>query len=208
MSSAHSPLGAPPAPAPRWNPPPTGEPGSEHSPLGVLPLPDGDGYMRVRGVAVDAPRAPDRPPPRVRAGPLVDRGARRVWSGGREIELAYQEYELLDCLTASPGRAIPREELLERVWSARRGQGTRTIDVHVHRLRRKLDPAGGLTTTVRRVEATSTRGLRRRLPPPEAETPARPRERGRAAGSAARGPGRQPPSAGPVTGSPRARQAR
>ncbi|ADH66821.1 Staphylococcal respiratory response protein A [Nocardiopsis dassonvillei] len=152
MPSAHSPLGAPPAPAPPRNPPPTaGGPGSEHSLLGVLPLPGGDRYMLVYGVVVDEPRTPDRPPPRVRAGLLVDRGARRVWSGGREVELTYQEYELLDCLTASPGRAIPREELLERVWSARRGQSSRTIDVHVHRLRRKLGPAGGLITTVRRV---------------------------------------------------------
>lgn len=122
----------------------------EHSLLGVLPLPESDKYMLVYGVVVDEPHTRARPLPPA-GGLLLDRDARRVWSDGREVELTYQEYELLECLTESPGRAITRAELMGRVWGAAEGMHSRTIDVHIHRLRRKLGPTGDLIATVRRV---------------------------------------------------------
>ncbi|MET9779580.1 winged helix-turn-helix domain-containing protein [Nocardiopsis alba] len=126
---------------------------SEHSLLGVLPLPESGRYMLVYGVIVDEPHPRDRPvPPEVEACPLfLDRGARRVWARGAEVELTYQEYELLDRLTASPGRAVTRAELLERIWGSGRDLHSRTIDVHIHRLRRKLGAAGEHIVTVRKV---------------------------------------------------------
>ncbi|MFD6100928.1 winged helix-turn-helix domain-containing protein [Nocardiopsis flavescens] len=122
----------------------------EHSLLGVLPLPESGKYMLVYGVVVDEPHPRGRPLPPA-GGLLLDRAARRVWSDGHEVELTYQEYELLECLTDSPGRAITRAELMQRVWGAVEGMHSRTIDVHIHRLRRKLGPAGDLIATVRKV---------------------------------------------------------
>lgn len=59
--------------------------------------------------------------------------------GGGRIELTDREAELLRYLAANPGRAVSREEILERVWRIdARGVDTRTIDMHVARLREKL----------------------------------------------------------------------
>ncbi|MBR8740201.1 winged helix-turn-helix domain-containing protein [Nocardiopsis sp. MG754419] len=139
-------------PTPEDRPANTGPPEGDHSLLGVLPLPESGRYMLVYGVVVDEPHARSRPVPEVTGGNLLlDRDARRVWAEGREVELTYQEYELLDCLTASPGRAVTRSELLERVWGVSRELHSRTIDVHIHRLRRKLGPAGEHIATVRKV---------------------------------------------------------
>lgn len=146
-----------PTPTPRYLPPtavpsPSPEPAEgDHSLLGVLPLPENGRYMLVYGVVVDQPQEPARSAPTVNGTLLLDRGSRRVWARGAEVELTYQEYELLECLTSSPGRAVARGELMERVWGASRDLHSRTIDVHVHRLRRKLGPAGDLIVTVRKV---------------------------------------------------------
>ncbi|MEE2038006.1 winged helix-turn-helix domain-containing protein [Nocardiopsis sp. CT-R113] len=128
-----------------------GDTDSDHSLLGVLPLPESGKYMLVYGVVVDEPHCRARPLPTTGGALLIDRDARRVWSGGREVELTYQEYELLECLADSPGRAIARGELMERVWGTHQDLHSRTIDVHIHRLRRKLGRAGDLIATVRKV---------------------------------------------------------
>jgi DNA-binding response OmpR family regulator len=61
------------------------------------------------------------------------------YDDGRRTELSEKEADLLRYLAANPGRAISREELLERVWQINpRGLTTRTIDMHVTRLREKL----------------------------------------------------------------------
>jgi DNA-binding response OmpR family regulator len=61
------------------------------------------------------------------------------YDDGRRTELSEKEVDLLRYLAANPGRAISREELLERVWQINpRGLTTRTIDMHVTRLREKL----------------------------------------------------------------------
>ncbi|CAL9391985.1 hypothetical protein SUDANB121_01284 [Nocardiopsis dassonvillei] len=167
MPTAHTATAAtearPTRPAPTAVPGPRATPGAvgiasatgsgEHPLLGVLPLPGGGKYMLVYGVIVDEPHTRGRPLPPA-GGLLLDRDARRVWSDGREVELTYQEYELLECLTGAPGRAITRTELMQRVWGAAEGMHSRTIDVHIHRLRRKLGPAGDLIATVRRVGYT------------------------------------------------------
>lgn len=138
--------------SPKGRPPQASTPEGEHSLLGVLPLPESGRYMLVYGVVVDEPHPRTHPTPEATDGLLLlDRDARRVWAQGQEIDLTYQEYELLDCLTATPGRAVTRSELLERVWGASRDLHSRTIDVHIHRLRRKLGPAGERIATVRKV---------------------------------------------------------
>ncbi len=58
---------------------------------------------------------------------------------GRNIELTYKEYELLKLFASNPGRVFRREDILNRIWGDDYFGGTRTVDVHVRRLRSKLD---------------------------------------------------------------------
>ncbi|GBD12549.1 Sensory transduction protein regX3 [bacterium HR24] len=76
----------------------------------------------------------------LRQGDLViDLASYRVFVGGRPVHLTYKEYELLRFLAANPGRVFSREELLNKVWGYEFYGGTRTVDVHVRRLRAKLE---------------------------------------------------------------------
>jgi two-component system response regulator RegX3 len=73
----------------------------------------------------------------------VDSGARRVHLDGRELELSRKEFDLLEALVAAAGRVVTREHLMATVWATEWFGPTRTLDVHVGTLRRKLgdDPA-------------------------------------------------------------------
>ena len=55
--------------------------------------------------------------------------------------LAFKEYELLKLMAANPGRVYSRETLLEQVWGYQYFGGTRTVDVHIRRLRSKIEDA-------------------------------------------------------------------
>lgn len=79
----------------------------------------------------------------------IDRGAHRVTLDGAEIELTPTEYKLLLILAERRGRVQARSHLLETVWEAAPDIQTRTVDMHVQRLRTKLGPAGALIETVR-----------------------------------------------------------
>jgi DNA-binding response OmpR family regulator len=71
----------------------------------------------------------------------LDRKARRVKVRGVEIALTAKEYDLLACLAEEPGAVVTRQELLDEVWDPHWYGPTRTIDVHVASLRKKLgDP--------------------------------------------------------------------
>jgi two-component system OmpR family response regulator len=69
----------------------------------------------------------------------VDLIARRVTRGGRRIELQPREFSLLEFLLRHQGQVVTRTMLLERVWDYHFDPGTNVIDVHVSRLRKKLD---------------------------------------------------------------------
>jgi DNA-binding response OmpR family regulator len=80
----------------------------------------------------------------VRVGPLVVDAARRVASvGGEALELSRKEFEILELLAREAGRVVTRERMLEEVWDTTWFGSTKTLDVHVSALRRKLgdDPA-------------------------------------------------------------------
>jgi two-component system phosphate regulon response regulator PhoB len=79
----------------------------------------------------------------------VDRSAHRVMVDGREIELTPTEYKLLVTLAERRGRVQARTHLLETVWEAAPDIQTRTVDMHIQRLRAKLGAAGDLIETVR-----------------------------------------------------------
>lgn len=89
---------------------------------------------------------------RLEHGPLVlDPVAHRVWLGREEVNLARREYELLLFLLQHPGMAYRREDLLNYVWGYDYLGESRTVDVHVRQLRKKLDRPGepSLIETVR-----------------------------------------------------------
>ena len=84
------------------------------------------------------------------AGPIrIDRAAHRVSVDGQEVELTPTEYKLLLTLAERRGRVQARGHLLETVWEAAPDIQTRTVDMHVQRLRAKLGPAGEMIETVR-----------------------------------------------------------
>ena len=74
-----------------------------------------------------------------------------VWARGEKIDLTYKEFELLKYFLIHPRRVFTRAELLEKVWEMDFYGGTRTVDVHIRRLRAKLGLAGDLIHTVRNV---------------------------------------------------------
>ena len=84
------------------------------------------------------------------AGPVtIDRAAHKVTVDGNEIELTPTEFKLLLTLAERRGRVQARAHLLETVWDAAPDIQTRTVDMHVQRLRTKMESAGDLIETVR-----------------------------------------------------------
>jgi two-component system, OmpR family, phosphate regulon response regulator PhoB len=79
----------------------------------------------------------------------VDRSAHRAALNGRELNLTATEYKLLLTLLERRGRVQTRPQLLETVWEAQPDIQTRTVDMHVQRLRSKLGEAGKMIETVR-----------------------------------------------------------
>jgi hypothetical protein len=131
-------------------------PGSAGTLLAVVPIPGTGSSLAIVGYTVPAGVARDQVPGPRRAdgGLVVDHARRCVWLGGREVQLTYQEFELLAFLSANPGQTHRRADLLERVWGQQENSRhqTRTVDVHVSRLRRKLGPVfGQCLTTEHRV---------------------------------------------------------
>ena len=77
----------------------------------------------------------------VRLGELaIDTDTYRVTAAGRSLDLTFKEFELLRFLAQQPGRVFTRPALLREVWGYDFYGGTRTVDVHVRRLRAKLGP--------------------------------------------------------------------
>jgi hypothetical protein len=71
-------------------------------------------------------------------GLLLDHDQRRVWADGAEVALTFQEFELLAFLAAHPDTVFSRADLVREVWQREFAADSRTVDVHVSRLRHKL----------------------------------------------------------------------
>ncbi len=69
---------------------------------------------------------------------VLNRNAREVAVDGQAVELTTKEFDLLATLLENPGIVVSRDQLLDRVWGMTYPGGTRTVDVHVAQLRRKL----------------------------------------------------------------------
>jgi two-component system, OmpR family, response regulator len=102
------------------------------------------GELRARvGALLRRPAAGAAPETRLGVADLdIDLLARVVRRAGRVIELKPREYQLLEYLARNVGRVVTRTMLLEQVWDYHFDPGTNVVDVHVGRLRRKLEEGG------------------------------------------------------------------
>jgi Transcriptional regulatory protein, C terminal len=125
--------------------------------LAVVPIPGTGTSMAIVGYPVTAPGGPAGTASAAadaagadaaerhsqRSGLLLDHDQRRVWVDGAQVALTFQEFELLAFLSAHPATVFSRSDLVSRVWQRDFSADSRTVDVHVSRLRHKLGPAYG-----------------------------------------------------------------
>jgi DNA-binding response OmpR family regulator len=106
----------------------------------VKPFVVGELLARIRalGRRAGAARADDA---RAFGGVAVDRLRRTITADGRKLSLTPKEYTLLEYFLLNPDRVVTRSELLEKVWEMQFDPGSNVIDVHVARLRSKLQRA-------------------------------------------------------------------
>jgi DNA-binding response OmpR family regulator len=136
------------AQAPGAEPLPLPGPGADGTLLAVVPIPGTRTSLAIVGYPVtmpgDAPAAqPAGQPVGERPGLLLDHDQRRVWVGGTEVPLTFQEFELLAFLAAHPATVFSRADLVRQVWQRDFAADSRTVDVHVSRLRHKLGSSYG-----------------------------------------------------------------
>lgn len=89
----------------------------------------------------------------------IDMAARRVWRGGREVELTPREYSLLAVLVVRRNLALSRSQLLALAWGYEYVGESRTVDVHINRLRRKLGLEQEIQTVFKIGYRLNTRGI-------------------------------------------------
>jgi DNA-binding winged helix-turn-helix (wHTH) protein len=137
--------------------------------LAVVPVADSTSRLAIVGYLIPADEAPPGGPPAGadglrpdHGGLLVDAAQHRVTADGRDTGLVFREFELLAFLAANPGWAFTRAQLLTRVWAGLQHGTTRTVDIHIHRLRRKLGPEYGQ-------RLVTVRGVGYMYQPPNAE---------------------------------------
>jgi hypothetical protein len=140
-------------------------PGADGTLLAVVPIPGTGTSLAIVGYPVTAPESvavatgavpmgpiPAGPifagaaagqPAGGRFGLLLDHDQRRVWADGAEVTLTFQEFQLLAFLAAHPTTVFSRAELVREVWQRDFAADSRTVDVHVSRLRHKLGPSYG-----------------------------------------------------------------
>lgn len=117
----------------------------------LRPLVPAELYARVR--QLDWRTAAFGSEEAIKIGDLViDLAGYEVHLRGRRLEFTHQEFELLKFLAQHRGRVFTRDQLLQKVWGYEYTGGTRTVDIHVRRLRAKLgSEAGGIIETIRNV---------------------------------------------------------
>lgn len=105
---------------------------------------------RIR-LALDSQGEDERSSKISASGIVIDEASYSAKSAGRTLDLTYKEFELLRFLALHPGRVFTREQVLSEVWGYDYFGGTRTVDVHVRRLRAKLGDQESVIGTVRNV---------------------------------------------------------
>jgi two-component system OmpR family response regulator len=89
---------------------------------------------------------PERPAVLSAAGLTLDPASRAVMRDGAPVELTTREVAVLEYLMRRPGRVVSKTELLDHCWDAAYDGGPAVVEVLIHRLRRKIDPASGAPT--------------------------------------------------------------
>ncbi|MCQ1999500.1 winged helix-turn-helix transcriptional regulator [Arthrobacter zhaoxinii] len=119
----------------------------------------GPAELEARLRLASARGAAEAPSTEIRAsGVVIDEASYTARVNGTALNLTYKEFELLKYLAQHPGRVFTRDQLLHEVWGYDYYGGTRTVDVHVRRLRAKLGPDHEtLIGTVRNVGYRFTR---------------------------------------------------
>jgi DNA-binding response OmpR family regulator len=108
----------------------------------VIVVPWRLGELRLRIARLLDKKTPPPEASLINAGDLViDPERYDVYVASKPVLLTFKEYELLKLLSSNPGRVYSREALLEQVWGYQYFGGTRTVDVHVRRLRSKIEDA-------------------------------------------------------------------
>ncbi|MFC3455403.1 response regulator transcription factor [Amycolatopsis speibonae] len=109
--------------------------------------------------------APPESRPAIAVGHLrVDTAGRRVSVGGREISLRAKEFDLLARLAEQPGVAVSRDTLMSEVWDAHWYGSTKTLDVHIAALRRKLTESAPTPEQAPRISTLRGHGYRLEQP--------------------------------------------
>ena len=113
----------------------------------------GPAEVDIRIRLATSPSASNTGEPLIQTGNIIiDEAGYSAKLNGAQLDLTYTEFELLKYLAQHPGRVFSRQQLLSDVWGYDYFGGTRTVDVHVRRLRAKLGPgADTLIETVRNV---------------------------------------------------------
>lgn len=126
------------------------QPSDDFDDLVLIPYVPVELYVRIR--RAEWRRSEFESQERVKAGAvLIDLAAHEVTVGGRTIGLTHQEFALLRFLATNRGRVFSRQQLLERVWGVSYYGGSRTVDIHIRRLRMKLGKEHVPIETVRGV---------------------------------------------------------
>lgn len=116
----------------------------------LVPYVPAELYMRIR--RAEWRRSEFAGKERIKIGPMcIDLAGHEVTVDGRVVDLTHQEFALLKFLSQNRGRVFSREQLLNRVWGVNYYGGSRTVDIHVRRLRMKLGPIADPIETVRGV---------------------------------------------------------
>jgi len=111
-------------------------------PFGIREL-----VARIRAVTRRTAPRPEAPAEPLRIGALeIDRRTHRVAVGEHDVALTRKEYDLLVFLAADPGAVRTREDIIDEVWDPHWYGPTKTLDVHIASLRRKLGDAGWIET--------------------------------------------------------------
>jgi DNA-binding response OmpR family regulator len=98
---------------------------------------------RIEVLGRRGPGTTESQEPVLRVGPLcMDVAKRRVMRGEEKIELSPREFEVLSVFMHEPGRTFSRDEICERIWAREHEYDTRTVEIFIMRLRKKLDRPG------------------------------------------------------------------
>jgi two-component system, OmpR family, response regulator RegX3 len=122
----------------------------------VKPFAAAEVIARIRAVLRRSSRS--EPAKRLEVGDVsVDVAARRAWLGGEELVLTRKEFDLLARLARSAGQVVTREDLMSDVWDENWFGSTKTLDVHMTSLRRKLGEDAGAPRHIQTVRGVGFR---------------------------------------------------